>query len=108
MSASSITADEFDREVLQSTLPVLIDFWGEGCPPCRMIAPHIDSLSEEFAGKAKVFKVNTDTETDLAARYRVMSIPALIFFHNGEVVDQMIGAAPKSQIESRLNKLVSG
>ncbi len=106
--AAAVTAADFDKEVLQSDVPVLVDFWAVWCGPCRMISPHVDAVAEEFAGKAKVFKVDTDTEGDLAMKYNVMSIPALIFFKNGQVADQVVGAVPKNVIAEKLNKLVSG
>ena len=105
--AAAVTAADFDKEVLQSDLPVLVDFWAVWCGPCRMISPSVDAVAEEFDGKAKVFKVDTDTEGDLAMKYNVMSIPALIFFKNGQVADQLIGAVPKTEIANRLNKLVN-
>ncbi len=105
--AAAVTAADFDKEVLQSDVPVLVDFWAVWCGPCRMIGPSVDAVAEEFAGKAKVFKVDTDAECDLAMKYNIMSIPALLFFKNGEVADQLVGAVPKSEIANRLNKLVA-
>ena len=105
--AAAVTAADFDKEVLQSDVPVLVDFWAVWCGPCRMIGPSVDAVAEEFAGKAKVFKVDTDTEGDLAMKYNIMSIPALLFFKNGQVADQLVGAVPKSEIANRLNKLVT-
>ena len=94
----------WDKEVLNSDVPVLVDFWAVWCGPCRMVAPHVDAVSEEFAGKAKVFKVDTDTEGDLAMKYNIMSIPALLFFKNGQVADQLVGAVPKSEIDRRMRE----
>jgi thioredoxin 1 len=105
--AAAVTAADFDKEVLQSDVPVLVDFWAVWCGPCRMIGPSVDAVAEEFEGKAKVFKVDTDTEGDLAMKYNIMSIPALLFFKNGQVADQLVGAVPKSEIANRLNKLVA-
>lgn len=105
--AAAVTTADFEKEVLQSDVPVLVDFWAVWCGPCRMIAPHVDAVAEEFAGKAKVFKVDTDAEQKIATDYNVMSIPTLIFFKDGKVADQLIGAVPKSEIANRLNKLVS-
>ena len=73
---------------------------------CRMIGPHVDAVAEEFAGKAKVYKCDTDTEAELAGKYNIMSIPALLFFKNGQVADQLIGAVSKTEIANRLNKLI--
>jgi thioredoxin 1 len=105
--AAAVTTADFDKEVLQSDVPVLVDFWAVWCGPCRMIAPHVDAVAEEFSGKAKVYKVDTDSEPEIAGKYNVMSIPTLIFFKDGKVADQLIGAVPKSEIANRLNKLVS-
>ena len=105
--AAAVTTADFDKEVLQSDVPVLVDFWAVWCGPCRMIAPHVDAVAEEFAGKARVFKVDTDQESDIAGRYNIMSIPTLLFFKDGKVADQLVGAVPKSEIANRLNKLVS-
>jgi len=104
--AAAITAADFDKEVLQSDVPVLVDFWAVWCGPCRMVAPHVDAVAEEFAGKAKVFKVDTDAEGEIASRYGIMSIPTLLFFKGGKVADQIVGAVPKSEIVSRLNRLI--
>ena len=105
-SAAAVTSANFDSEVLKSDVPVLVDFWAVWCGPCRMIGPHVDAIAEEFAGKAKVFKVDTDSESELAGKYNIMSIPALLFFKNGQVADQVIGAVPKTEIANRLNKLI--
>lgn len=105
-SAVAVSTAEFEREVLQSPVPVLVDFWAVWCGPCRMVAPHVDAIAEEFAGKAKVFKVDTDAEPDVAARYGIMSIPTLLFFKDGKVADQIVGAVPKSAIAERLQRLI--
>ncbi len=104
--ATAVTSANFESEVLKSDIPVLVDFWAVWCGPCRMIGPHVDAIAEEFAGKAKVFKVDTDSESELAGKYNIMSIPALLFFKNGQVADQVIGAVPKTEIANRLNKLI--
>ena len=105
-AAAAVTTADFEKEVLQSDVPVLVDFWAVWCGPCRMIGPHVDAVAEEFKGKAKVFKVDTDAEGEIAMKYNVMSIPTLIYFKNGERVDQLVGAAPKAEIAARLNKLI--
>ncbi|KRS46924.1 thioredoxin [Campylobacter coli] len=84
----------------------LVDFWAPWCAPCRMLAPVIDELANDFDGKAKICKVNTDEQGDLAAEFGVRSIPTLIFFKNGEVVDQLVGAQSKQAISDKLNSLL--
>jgi len=94
----------FDLEVMQSDIPVLVDFWASWCGPCRMIAPIIDQLADEFQGKVKVGKVNVDEQRDLASKYRVMSIPTLILFKGGQIIDQIVGARPKGELEKLIQK----
>jgi len=84
----------------------LVDFWAPWCGPCRMVAPVIEELAEDFDGKAKVCKVNTDEEQDIAIEYGIRSIPTLLFFKNGELVDQMVGAAGKQVLADKLNQLL--
>jgi thioredoxin 1 len=94
-----ITTENFEQEVLQSDVPVLVDFWAEWCMPCKMIAPVLDEMSEEYDGKLKIGKLNVDEQGDLAARYNVVSIPTLMVFKGGEVAGQQIGAAPRDRLE---------
>jgi thioredoxin 1 len=100
----AISASQFDTDVLQSDVPVLVDFWAEWCGPCRAIGPSIEQLSQEYAGRAKVYKLDVDKDGDIASRYGVMSIPALLLFKDGKVVDQMVGAAPKAQIAALIDR----
>ena len=100
MSEVVITKDNFEAEVLQSEIPVLVDFWASWCGPCKMLAPTVAQIAEEQEGKIKVGKVNVDEEQELALQYRVMSIPTLILFKNGEAVAQSIGVQPKEQVEA--------
>ena len=102
--AMTLTAENFKREVLEYQGVALVDFWAPWCGPCRMVAPTIDELAEEYAGKAKIGKVNTDENQELAAKYSVMSIPTMIIFKNGQVVDQITGAYPKNILKSRLDQ----
>ena len=102
----ALTGGDFDQKVLQSDVPVLIDFWATWCGPCIAIAPHIEAIAQEMDGKAKVFKVDVDSEGDLAAKFGVMSIPALLVFKGGQEVDRMVGAGPKDQIKGMLEKHV--
>ncbi|NLK22089.1 MAG: thioredoxin [Epulopiscium sp.] len=104
--AKELTSQEFQTEVLNSTEPVLVDFFATWCGPCKMMAPIIDQLSEEMSGKAKVYKIDVDQARDLAAQYSIMSVPTLVFFKDGEVVDQMVGAAPKDKLIDKLNTLM--
>jgi len=95
----TITSDNFDSEVLQSPVPVLVDFWAEWCMPCKMVAPVLAEIAEEYNGKAKIGKLNVDEQPDLAARFNIVSIPTMLLFKNGEVIQQQVGAAPKEQLE---------
>jgi len=100
----AISASEFDAQVLKSEVPVLVDFWAEWCGPCKAIGPSVEELASDYEGKAKVYKVDVDTEGDLAQQYGVMSIPALLVFKGGKVVDQMVGAAPKQTIAGLIDR----
>lgn len=94
-----ITKDNFESEVLKSDVPVLADFWAEWCVPCKMIAPVLQEMADEYAGKLKVAKINVDEESDLSAQFNIVSIPTLILFKDGEVVNQKVGAGSKQMIE---------
>ena len=103
-NATAVKTADFEKEVLQSDVPVLVDFWAPWCPPCRAIAPTLDVVAEEFSGKAKIVKVDVDDEPEVAARYGVSSIPALLLFKGGEQVGQLVGAHPKSTISNLITK----
>ena len=96
------TDASFDQDVLKSDVPVLVDFWAEWCGPCRMIAPTIDAIAEEFAGRVKVGKVDVDANGATAGRYQVRSIPTLLLFKGGQVVDQRVGALGKTELQKLL------
>lgn len=100
----TVTTTEFEEKVLQSSVPVLVDFWAEWCAPCKAIGPSIAELAEEYEGRAKVYKLDVDAEGGIAAQYGVMSIPALLMFKGGKVVDQMVGGAPKPQIAALIDR----
>ncbi len=103
----TLTADNFEAEVMQSDMPVLIDFWAAWCGPCRIMNPIVEELAETFAGRAKVAKLNVDEEDALALQYHVMAIPTLIFFQNGERVDTVEGVIAKDDLVARLEALVT-
>ncbi len=97
------TDDNFSDEVENNGQPVLVDFWAEWCGPCRMVGPVVDEIAGEYEGKAKVGKVNVDDNPEISVKYGIRSIPALLIFKDGEVVDQIIGAVPKAQIKKQLD-----
>lgn len=101
-----LTDANFESEVLQSDVPVLVDFWADWCAPCRAIAPAVEEIAEEYEGKAKVGKLDVDNNQQVAMEYGIRSIPTLLIFKNGEVADQIIGAVPKTQLSSKLNNTI--
>ena len=102
----TLTTANFDEEVIKSTVPVLVDFWAPWCGPCRMISPAVDEIADAKVGQAKVAKVNIDDESELAARFRVNAIPALLYFKGGEVRDQVVGGVGKATLLSKLEALI--
>lgn len=98
--------DNFEKEVLQSDLPVIVDFWAEWCAPCRVIEPLVDELAQQYSGKIKVGKMDVDQNPQSSMNYGIRSIPTLLFFKDGKPVDQLLGAVPKNQIEEKLTELI--
>jgi thioredoxin 1 len=103
---TSVSNDSWEKEVLQSPELVMVDFWAAWCGPCKMVTPIVEELSKEYQGKAKFYKLNTDENPDLATRYKIRGIPTLMFFKNGQVVEQIVGVVPKSQLKSKLDTLI--
>ena len=96
----------FEEEVLKSEIPVMVDFWAEWCAPCRIIAPVVEELAQEYEGKIKVGKMDVDQNSQTSMSYGIRSIPTLLFFKDGKPVDQLLGAVPKGQIEDKLTAIV--
>ena len=101
------TSDNFEAEVLQSQIPVFVDMYADWCGPCKMMAPVIDQLAAEYEGRVKVGKLNVDDSPEIAQQYGVMSIPTMLIFKGGEVVDKLIGGQPKSDLTGALDKVLA-
>jgi thioredoxin 1 len=104
--ALELNTGNFQTEVLESPVLTMVDFWAAWCAPCRMVVPIIDELSQEYAGKIKIGKLNVDTEAEIATQYSVQSIPTIVFFKNGVIIDTIVGAVPKNLIVERIEKLL--
>ena len=104
---SALTQDNFEKEVLQSATPVLVDFWAEWCGPCKMIAPLLDELADEYQGKVKIGKVNIDEQQELATKYGIRAIPTLLLINKGQVAEQMVGAKSKRDIKASLDRVAA-
>ncbi len=100
----AVTHSEFEEKVLKSNVPVLVDFWATWCGPCKAIGPSIEQLAHEYDGKAKIYKVDVDSDGDLATQYGVVSIPALLVFKDGKVHEQKVGAMPKKDIAALIDR----
>lgn len=103
-AAAQVTDSTFKEEVLESGVPVLVDFWAPWCGPCRMVAPVVDEIAEQYVGQVKVVKLNTDENPNIASQYGIRSIPTLMIFKDGQRVDMVVGAVPKTTLASTLEK----
>ncbi len=106
MSDMTLTDQTWDNEVLNSDLPVIVDFWAEWCAPCSMIAPVVEQMSEEYEGKIKVGKLNVDENQVTAGKYQIMAIPTLLFFNGGKLVDRVAGVVPKKILVEKIEKIL--
>jgi thioredoxin 1 len=104
MKPVELTEETFEQEVLKATMPVLVDFWAAWCGPCKMIAPIVEELATEYEGKLKIGKVDVDNHQKIAMQYGIRSIPTLLIFKGGKVVEQIVGAAPKKTLVEKLSK----
>jgi len=105
-AAAAVTTDNFEDEVLKCDIPVMVDFWAEWCGPCKALAPTVDQIAEEYAGKMKVLKLDVQTEAATASKYGVSSIPTLLVFKAGEIADRIVGMQPKKNITDRIDALL--
>ncbi|QJB45302.1 thioredoxin [Dolichospermum flos-aquae CCAP 1403/13F] len=103
-AAEQVTDSTFEQEVLKSEVPVLVDFWAPWCGPCRMVAPVVEEIAEQYEGQIKVVKVNTDENPNIASQYGIRSIPTLMIFKDGDKVDMVVGAVPKTTLATTLEK----
>lgn len=106
-SVQKVTDQDFQKEVLESSIPVLVDFSAEWCKPCKILAPIVEDLATEYDGKLKVVTLDVDESRGVPTQYGIMSVPTLFFVKGGEVVDRMVGVAPKDRIEEKITSLVS-
>ena len=106
MAELELSDASFDKEVLQSKEPVLVDLWAPWCGPCRMLGPIVEELAKEYAGKVKVAKLNTDENAGTAAKFKISAIPTMLFFKDGKVVEQLVGVHAKADIKARLDALL--
>lgn len=105
-NVTRLTNDNFAQEVLESDVPVVVDFWAAWCGPCRLVSPIVEDLAAEFVDRAKVGKLNIDEELELASQYDISAIPTLLFFQNGQIVDKVVGIAAKRELSAKLSALL--
>jgi thioredoxin 1 len=105
-SSPAVTDASFEQDVLNSDVPVLVDFWAPWCGPCRMVAPIVDEIAKEFDGQIRVFKLNTDENPNVASQYGIRSIPTLMLFKAGQKVETVVGAVPKTTLQNTINKFI--
>ncbi len=105
-TVASVTSDNFEETVLQARNLVMVDFWATWCGPCKIVSPVVEELAKEYEGRVLFAKVNTDENPDLASQYKIRGIPTLMFFRDGEEVDQIVGAVPKAQLKSKIDSLL--
>ena len=106
-AVTSVTVDTFEKVVIQSPDLIMVDFWATWCGPCKIVAPVVEELAQEYAGKVNFAKVNTDENPDIASRFNIRGIPTLIFFKDGKVLDQIVGAVPKAQLKSKIDSFLA-
>jgi thioredoxin 1 len=102
----NLTANNFEKEVIRSKIPALVDFWAPWCGPCQMIAPYVEQIAKDYAGKLKVCKINVDEASELATKYAIMSIPALMLFKEGKVMEKRVGAMNKEALEGLIKQYI--
>lgn len=106
-AVTSVTVDTFEKVVIQSPNLIMVDFWATWCGPCKIVAPVVEELAQEYAGKVNFAKLNTDENPDIASRFNIRGIPTLIFFKDGKVLDQIVGAVPKAQLKSKIDSFLA-
>ncbi len=107
MAEVTLSESNWEEEVIKSDIPVMIDFWATWCAPCRMVSPIVEEFSNEYEGKIKVGKLNVDENSSIAGKYRIMGIPTILFFKNGNIVDQVVGAVPRKILEEKVKNILN-
>ncbi|RLE06819.1 thioredoxin [Candidatus Aerophobetes bacterium] len=107
MAEITLNESNWEEEVIKSDIPVMVDFWAEWCMPCRMVSPIVEKISNEYEERIKVGKLNVDENPSIATRYRIMAIPAVLFFKDGDLVDQVVGVVPKRVLEEKVKKVLN-